>query len=84
MLSAQPIANCLIIFGEALRELRAASGYSQEALAERAGIDRSYLGGIERGEHNLALINIVKIANALGIYPHELLIIYSKQISEKK
>ena len=42
---------------------------SQEALAVDAGIDRSYMGGIERGEHNLAAINIVKIANALKIKP---------------
>lgn len=41
-------------------------GLSQEALADEAGIDRSYMGGIERGEHNLALININKIAKALN------------------
>jgi transcriptional regulator with XRE-family HTH domain len=63
----------LILFGEGLRKLRANVGLSQEELAERAGIDRSYLGAIERGEHNLALINIVKIAHALKLNPHELL-----------
>lgn len=41
-------------------------GLSQEALADEAGIDRSYMGVIERGEHNLALINIKKIALALN------------------
>lgn len=41
-------------------------GLSQEALADEAGIDRSYMGGIERGEHNLALINIKKVASALN------------------
>lgn len=40
---------------------------SQEALADKANIDRSYMGGIERGEHNLAIINFLKIANALGM-----------------
>lgn len=63
----------LVLFGEGLRKLRSHAGFSQEELAERAGIDRSYLGGIERGEHNLALINIVKIANALNLAPHKLL-----------
>jgi len=61
------------LFGESLRKLRVSAKFSQEELAEKAGIDRSYLGGIERGEHNLALINIIKIANALGLTPHKLL-----------
>lgn len=69
----------LVSFGENLRKLRTSAGFSQEALAEMAGIDRSYLGGIERGEHNLALINIVKIALALNVPPHVLLISLEKQ-----
>lgn len=40
---------------------------SQEALAHEAGIDRSYMGGIERGEHNVAVVNLVKISTALGM-----------------
>lgn len=62
-----------LLFGETLRKIRIDAELSQEELAERAGIDRSYLGGIERGEHNLALINIIKIANALNLPPHKLL-----------
>lgn len=50
-----------------MRELRLERGISQEALADLAGIDRSYMGGVERGEHNLALINIKKIVDALGV-----------------
>ena len=46
---------------------------SQEALAVDADLDRSYVGGIERGEHNLTMMNIVKIAAALQIKPSELL-----------
>lgn len=54
-------------FGLAVRELRLSQNLSQEALADLAGLDRYYTGGIERGEHNLALINIQRIADALGI-----------------
>lgn len=45
---------------------------SQEALAERAGLHRTYIGGIERGERNLALNNIVRIAAALDMDPADL------------
>ncbi|MDN8115483.1 helix-turn-helix transcriptional regulator [Burkholderia vietnamiensis] len=44
---------------------------SQEAFGDLCGIDRSYMGGIERGEHNLALINIMKIIQALDLQPSE-------------
>ncbi|MBC8147988.1 MAG: helix-turn-helix transcriptional regulator [Bacteroidetes bacterium] len=57
----------LIAFGGAVRSIRLDKGISQEALADLAGIDRSYMGGVERGEHNLALINIKRIADALEI-----------------
>jgi transcriptional regulator with XRE-family HTH domain len=58
--------TALVGLGAALRTERKAQGLSQEALADKAGIDRSYMGGIERGEHNIAIINLLKIANALG------------------
>jgi len=51
----------------AVRALRKDKGLAQEALAHAAGIDRSYMGGIERGEHNVALINLIKISAALGV-----------------
>ena len=54
-------------FGERVRELRSDQGYSQESFAHEVGIDRTYIGGIERGERNLALRNIERIANALGV-----------------
>ena len=57
----------LIAFGNAVRSIRLDKGISQEALADLAGIDRSYMGGVERGEHNLALINIKKITDALEV-----------------
>lgn len=61
----------LVAFGAAIRQRRKALGYSQEAFGDACGIDRSYMGGIERGEHNLALINILKIIKALGAQPSE-------------
>jgi transcriptional regulator with XRE-family HTH domain len=63
----------LTSLGKAIRGLRLETGLSQEALAEDVGIDRSYMGGIERGEHNVALVNLVKIAQALNITTAELL-----------
>jgi transcriptional regulator with XRE-family HTH domain len=63
----------LVSLGAAIRVVRKAKGLSQEALAELADIDRSYMGGIERGEHNLAIINLLKIAEALGVKASSLL-----------
>ncbi len=57
----------LVNFGKKIRATRLKKGLSQEATALASGLDRSYYGGIERGEHNIALINIEKIAKALGI-----------------
>lgn len=59
-------------FGETVRELRRAQGLSQEALAERAGLHRTYIGGIERGERNIALLNIIALARALSVPPSRL------------
>ena len=52
-------------FGKKVRALRLAKGLSQEELAFRAGVHRTYLGGIERGERNPSLKNIAAIAKAL-------------------
>ena len=54
-------------FGARVRRLREAAGFSQEDLAERAGIHMTYLSGIERGKRNLALINIHRLAHGLGV-----------------
>ena len=59
-------------FGEYVLKLRKARNLSQEQLAELAGLHRNYIGGIERGERNVALINIVRLAKALGVSPSEL------------
>ena len=64
----------LVALGLAIRELRLTQNLSQEAFAEEAGLDRSYVGGIERGEHNLALVNLLKIAESLGVTGSQLLL----------
>jgi len=64
-------------FGSRLRQLRDQRGYSQEELAERAGLHRNYVGGIERGERNVALENIVKLAKALSVKPGDLFMDFS-------
>jgi transcriptional regulator with XRE-family HTH domain len=56
-------------FGERVRELRQKRGWSQEEFAAHAELDRSYVGCIERGERNVSLENICKIADALGVSP---------------
>lgn len=60
-------------FGLRVRELRKAAGHSQEAFADKCGLDRTYVGGIERGERNLSLRNIEGIAKTLGISLSELM-----------
>jgi len=54
-------------FGDRLRDIRRQKNLSQEELAGLADIDRTYIGGVERGERNLSLLNIKKIADALEI-----------------
>jgi transcriptional regulator with XRE-family HTH domain len=62
-----------VLFGQHVRKLRLAKGLSQEELAEQAGLHRNYVGGIERGERNLGLINLVQLAHALSVKPSKLL-----------
>jgi len=66
------LSNIQKQFGNRIRDLRLAKGLSQEELAFRAGIHRTYLGGIERGERNPALKNMAAIARALGVKLSEL------------
>jgi transcriptional regulator with XRE-family HTH domain len=57
----------LVKLGNSIRSIRALKGLSQEAVALASGLDRSYFGGIERGEHNVAVANLEKIAIALNV-----------------
>lgn len=59
--------NILIKFGEKVRKIRKEKGLSQEELAHKADLHRTYIGMIERAEKNITLINIEKIANALEV-----------------
>jgi len=60
-------------FGARLRELRLQKKLSQEDLAEASGLDRTYVSSCERGNRNISLLNISKLAKALGLDPAELL-----------
>ena len=60
------------LFGNRVRELRKKKEFSQESFAAHCGLDRTYIGGIERGERNVALKNIQVIANSLDITLEEL------------
>lgn len=58
--------------GTRIRALRTERGWSQEGFADRCGLDRTYIGGIERGERNLAVLNLLRITRTLGVTVGEL------------
>jgi transcriptional regulator with XRE-family HTH domain len=66
-------SDCSTAFGAALRALRLELGLSQESLASAAGLDRTYVGGLERGEHNPTLRVIWMLSDTLEVSPSELL-----------
>jgi ribosome-binding protein aMBF1 (putative translation factor) len=59
--------------GEAIRRLRKQKGFSQESFADACSLHRTYIGSIERGERNVSIENIIKIASTLKILPSDLL-----------
>lgn len=62
-----------LTFAARVRELRTLNGLSQEAFAERTGIHRTYIGGIEHGERNVTLATVERVADAFGLDPLDLL-----------
>jgi ribosome-binding protein aMBF1 (putative translation factor) len=62
-----------VLFGRRVRQLRMEQGWSQERLAELSTLHRNYVGGVERGERNIGLLNVVKLARALSVRPMNLL-----------
>ena len=62
-----------MLFGRRLAEIRRTKGWSQEKLALESGLARSYLGGVEREQRNIALLNICKLAETLGTTPSALM-----------
>lgn len=73
MLGKSKNTDVLTRFGEKMRKLRTSRGMSQEAFADRCGLDRTYISGVERGRRNLGLRNLEAIASALGVSLSELL-----------
>lgn len=59
-------------FGKRIRELRLEKGWSQEQFADEVGVHRTYIGAVERGEQNIALDNIERVAKRLGISVEQL------------
>jgi transcriptional regulator with XRE-family HTH domain len=60
-------------FADNLKKIRLEKGFSQEALADLAGLHRTYIGSVERGERNISIDNIERIAKALGCDPNNLI-----------
>jgi transcriptional regulator with XRE-family HTH domain len=71
-----------VALGRAIRELREQRGFSQEDLAHEAGMHRTYVGGIERGERNVSFANIVRLANALQV-PTSLLFAHYERVQSQ-
>ena len=60
-------ATVLVAFGSTVRRLRLEQGFSQEEFADHCGLDRTYIGGVERGERNIGLVNVHRISGALKL-----------------
>ena len=70
--------------GRAIRQLRENAGQSQESFADAVGLHRTYIGSVERGERNLSLDNIARIAAGLGISASKLLMEAERSLSEAR
>jgi transcriptional regulator with XRE-family HTH domain len=70
----------LTLLGKTIRQLREEKGLSQEALADLSHLHRTYIGGIERGERNVGLLNLLRLSKALKVLPSELLRDFDKKV----
>ncbi|MDS1030539.1 helix-turn-helix transcriptional regulator [Bacillota bacterium LX-D] len=77
------MADILELVGKRIRDIRKTKNLSQEQLGEKSGFHFSYIGGLERGERNISLVNLAKIAKALEVSIHELLK-FEYELSEEK
>lgn len=73
MKTSKPATEARDQLARNLRLIRASKGMSQEALADLAGLHRTYVGSVERGERNISIDNIVKLADALGVLAADLI-----------
>jgi len=72
-MSDQEFISQLQKLGTEIRKLRSDRGFSQESFADACGLDRTYIGGVERGERNLGFKNLLRIARTLDVDPSDLL-----------
>ena len=74
----------LVRLGRGIRRVRLAAGYTQEALALAAGLDRSYVGSVERGERNISFLNLLLLARTLNTEVASFLIELNRERPESK
>jgi transcriptional regulator with XRE-family HTH domain len=67
------VRDLQLALGRRIRQLRLEKGFSQESFADQCGLHRTYMGGIERGEHNLTIGTVLTVSQGLGITMSELL-----------
>jgi len=78
------VAELKVVLGKRIRELRLKDGFSQEAFADHCGLHRTYMGGIERGEHNLTIETLMTVSKGLEITMSDLLTGIEKQVESAK
>ena len=78
------LADVTVQFGQNLRKIRLSKEISQERLAELAGLHRTYVSSIERGERNISLINVERLSIALGLSMAELMPDYAERKSKRR
>jgi transcriptional regulator with XRE-family HTH domain len=78
------VPDLKVVLGKRIRELRSKNGFSQESFADHCGLHRTYMGGIERGEHNLTIETLMTVAKGLEITMSDLLAGIEKQVGPLK